>query len=172
MTTDYMTIIDNTLEQPYSELYRAVHIGDDADILAAFRAMTVACPEVEDWLAKAVGVKVSEVRRALACMGDAVPLDSAGYDDGPRDHEMREMEDVLDSAAMFGTVDEVLDELCETDPKAAHVLHVHYGLGDAEPQLMKDIAADMDRSREMVRRYADRGRKKIMQRLQARGQTT
>ena len=166
MTTQEAII--NTLDPSYSELFSAVHTGSDEDVLAALSAMVDACPEVESWLARAVGSTTRDVRRCLSWTGDAQRLGE--YD--PGDADLFEMEDILDAAAMYGTLDEALIDLCDSDPRAGQVITFQYGLDGQGPKKVKDISTEMGFSRETVRRYSIRGRMKIQKRLAARGLVT
>lgn len=163
-----LTLIDNQLDVPYSALYHATHAGSEFDTLAALREMVAVVPEIGEWLAREVGTSLKNINVALEWQGDAV-----GFDDfDPADAELLELDALLDSAAAFGTLEDVLDDLIEEDPKAGTAIAKHYGMGSHQAQEINVIAADLGRSREMVRRYVKRGREKMRTRLEARGRTT
>jgi hypothetical protein len=155
------------LSSAYSDLYTSVTSGETTEVLASLRAMIDACPEVAAWLAKEAGIAPNLLGVALEVYAGGVTAEYS--DDGPCGQDIHDMEALLDSAAAYGTLDDVMDLLCETDPKDAEILRKQYGLGDHEPVMVKDIAAEMGVSREWVRRCGNRGRMKVKQQMEARG---
>lgn len=156
--------IENILDLPYAALYEATYDGSESDILAALRGMVDVCPEVLTWLAEQVGVPESAIATALSLVSDTVTLEFDVATDADS------AEQLLDDAALFGTLDDVVADLCDADPRAGKIICEHYGLRGGERTLV-DIAAELSLSRETVRKHGKRGREAIKKRMEARGVT-
>lgn len=162
---DEIVIISNNLEQPYAALYHAAHAGSDLDVLAALREMADVCPDVIGWLAKEVGRTEPIIREALDLFGEPMTFE----DWGPTDIEVQDLEQTLDDAAMFGTLEETLDHLCREDPRAATTICRHYGLRGQTEATLGEIGSEWGVTGESARKYAKRGRDKIKKRMEAQG---
>lgn len=168
------TITVNALATEYDSLYKAATAGDDADILSALASL-VADDDIAEWFAKQAGVTVGNLRRTLSYT-DAIgygQLDPEQYQEAgslrssEADIEQPDIEELLDGAAAFGTLNECLGWLSEEDPRAYEVIARENGLGQYEEHMVSEVAAELGRSREMVRRWRLRGYSRIRERMSA-----
>jgi hypothetical protein len=170
--TETMTC-ENTIERPWMAFHDAALMGRPGEILAALQRLVAEVPEIADWFAKEARVPRSTVLLALAsgAVGESEEFDERSPDawavSGWSCGQDEEMEELLDQAAMFGTLDEVLDELHDEDPMAAATIGSYYGL-NCEPKTFRQVGEELERSGQMCRRYEARGRAKLRERMDAR----
>ncbi len=125
-------------------------------------------PSVEE-VAKAMGVKVEDIKKSFLANQLEISLDGKAYQDSEvsiqeilEDKETKSPEQEYKKKALRKRIDEILD--CLT-PKERNVIKLYYGLEDGEYHTLQEIGSMYNNSREAIRQIKMRALRKLRKNL-------